>query len=45
MLAENYGEYSTDVSVFNTDGLQKESPAIGDYVVLGYDEAESYDYP
>ena len=45
MLAENYGEYATNTSVFTTDGKQQESPAKWDYVILGYDEAENWDYP
>lgn len=45
MLAENYGEYSTDSSVFKVDGLQWTSPYEWDYVIVGYDEAEQYDYP
>jgi len=45
MLAEYYWEYSTDQTVFNTDWVQRECPWDCDYWVIGYDEADTYDFP
>lgn len=45
MLAEYYGEYSTDQTVFNIDGVQAACPGDCDYWVVGYDEADTYDNP
>ena len=39
MLAEYYGEYSTDQNVFKLEWVQTPSPHTWDYYVLGYDEA------
>lgn len=45
MLAEYYGEYSTDQTVFNIDWVQLQCPSDCDYWVVGYDEADTYDNP
>ena len=45
MLAEYYGEYSTDQTVFNIDWVQLQCPGDCDYWVVGYDEADTYDNP
>lgn len=45
MLAEYFGEYSTDQTVFNIDWVQRKCPEDCDYWVFGYDEADTYDYP
>lgn len=45
MLAEYYGEYSTDQTVFNIDWVQKACPVDCDYWVVWYDEADSFDNP
>lgn len=45
MLAEYYGEYSTDQTVFNIDWVQLACPNNCDYWVVGYDEADTYDNP
>ena len=45
MLAEYYGEYSTDQTVFNVDWVQQSCPSDCDYRALGYDEADTFDNP
>ena len=45
MLAEYYGEYSTDQTVFNVDWIQQQCPTDCDYRALGYDEADTFDNP
>lgn len=45
MLAEYYGEYSTDQTVFNIEWVQLECPSDCDYWVVGYDEADTFDNP
>lgn len=45
MLAEYYGEYSTDQTVFNIDWVQAVCPGDCEYWVVGYDEADTYDNP
>ena len=45
MLAEYYGEYSTDQTVFNIEGVQLACPSDCDYWVVGYDEADTFDNP
>ena len=45
MLAEYFGEYSTDQTVFNIDWAQKKCPDDCEYWVFGYDEADTYDNP
>lgn len=45
MLAEYYGEYSTNTLAFNVDWVQGNAPHQWDYYVIGYDEAETYDNP
>ena len=45
MLAEYYGEYSTDQTVFNIEGRQLACPSSCDYWVVGYDEADTFDNP
>ena len=45
MLAEYYGEYSTDQTVFNIEGVQLVCPSDCDYWVVGYDEADTFDNP
>lgn len=39
MLAEYYGEYSTDQNVFKLEWAQAPAPREWDYYVIGYDEA------
>lgn len=45
MLAEYYGEYSTDQTVFNVEWVQLACPSDCDYWVVGYDEADTFDNP
>lgn len=45
MLAEYYGEYSTDQTVFNVEWVQLACPSECDYWVVGYDEADTFDNP
>lgn len=45
MLAEYYGEYSTDQTVFNIEWVQMVCPSDCDYWVVGYDEADTFDNP
>ena len=45
MLAEYYGEYSTDQTVFNVEWVQLACPGDCDYWVVGYDEADTFDNP
>ena len=45
MLAEYYGEYSTDQTVFNIEWVQLACPSNCDYWVVGYDEADTFDNP
>ena len=45
MLAEYYGEYSTDQTVFNIEWVQLACPSDCDYWVVGYDEADTFDNP
>ena len=45
MLAEYYGEYSTDQTVFNIEWVQLACPNDCDYWVVGYDEADTFDNP
>lgn len=45
MLAEYYGEYSTDQTVFNIEWVQLACPGDCDYWVVGYDEADTFDNP
>lgn len=45
MLAEYYGEYSTDQTVFNIEWVQMACPGDCDYWVVGYDEADTFDNP
>lgn len=45
MLAEYYGEYSTDQTVFNVDWVQMVCPGDCDYRVVWYDEADTFDNP
>ena len=45
MLAEYYGEYSTDQTIFNVEWRQLQCPSSCDYWVVGYDEADTFDNP
>lgn len=45
MLAEYYGEYSTDQTIFNIEWVQLQCPSSCDYWVVGYDEADTFDNP